>query len=81
MSEVIEKRVGRPRLHKDYKDKVQSWRKKQTGRRLDGYIGNSASWRLTRLAKTWGCSLAGAVERLVMEADDQYKDILFPETE
>jgi len=73
-----EKFVGRPRLYHDDKAKVRAWRKKQTGRRLDGYINNSASWRLTKLAKAWECSLAAAVERLVMEADTVYDDILFP---
>ena len=81
MEEIIEKRAGRPRLHDSGKGRVKAWRRKQTGRRLDGYIESPASWRLKRLADAWGCSLAGAVERLVMEADDRYKDILFPETE
>jgi len=78
MSKV--KRRGRPRKHKDETAKVQAWRKKQEGRRLDGYINSSASWRLKRLSEVWGCSLAMAVERLVLEADDKYSDILFPET-
>ncbi len=74
------KKPGRPRKHQDAKAKVKAWRKNQKGRRLDGYISNSASWRLQRLADKWECSLAGAVERLVMEADEQYRNILFPET-
>jgi hypothetical protein len=35
---------------------------------------------LKRLADAWDCSLAGAVERLAIEADDRYQGILFPET-
>jgi len=75
------KKRGRPRKHKDERAKVQAWRKKQEGRRLDGYINSSASWRLKRLSEVWDCSLAGAVERLALEADTMYPDILFPETE
>ncbi len=65
--------------HKDEMAKAQAWRKKQEGKRLDGYINNSASWRLKKLSETWGCSLAGAVERLALEADEKYSDILFPD--
>lgn len=79
MSEA--KKRGRPRKHKDEAEKVQAWRRKQEGRRLDGYIDSSASWRLQRLSKAWNCSMAGAVERLAMEADKKYERILFPETE
>jgi hypothetical protein len=48
---------------------------------LDGFVNSSASWRLRKLAETWGCSIAGVVERLAIEADEKYKAILFPETE
>lgn len=75
------KKRGRPRKYKDEAAKVKAWRKKQEGRRLDGYIDSSASWRLTKLSEAWGCSLARAVERLVLEADERYEEILFPETE
>jgi hypothetical protein len=71
MEEVIEKQAGRPRLHDSGKGRVKAWWRKQTGRRLDGYIESPESWRLQRLAETWGCFIAGAVERLVMEADDR----------
>lgn len=47
---------------------------------LDGYVGSSASWRLKKLSEEWECSLAGVIERLVLEADEKYSDILFPET-
>ena len=75
------KRPGRPRKHKDQAGKVGAWRRKQEGRRLDGYVNASASWRLQKLAETWGCSLSAAVERLILEADEKYESILFPETE
>lgn len=61
--------------------RVKAWRQKQEGRRLDIYVSNSASWRLKRLAEVWGCFLAGAVERLALEVDEKYSEILFPETE
>ena len=51
MTETTEKKAGRPRKHNNERAKVQAWRKNQTGRRLDGFIDNSASWRLERLAK------------------------------
>jgi hypothetical protein len=46
---------------------LKAWHKNQTGRRLE------------RLAKAWDCSMSAAVERLIMEADKNYSDILFPE--
>lgn len=81
MAVATNKRPGRPRQHKDEKEKVRAWRRKQEGRRLDGYIDNSASWRLKKLSDAWGCSLAGAVERLILEADEKYSTVLFPKTE
>lgn len=81
MTEVAEKRRGRPRIHQDPQGRVKAWRQKQEGRRLDGYVNSSASWRLKRLAEVWGCSVAAAVERLALEADGKYSDILFQETE
>jgi uncharacterized protein YceH (UPF0502 family) len=75
------KRAGRPRQHKDEKSRVKAWRSKQTGSRLDVYVHRSASWRLKKLAKTWGCSLAIVVERLAMEADERYGDILSSEVD
>ncbi|MDZ7641627.1 MAG: hypothetical protein U5J62_06370 [Desulfurivibrio sp.] len=79
-----EKRRGRPLKHQGgARARTRAWRDRQKsqGRRLDGYVGDSAAWRLKRLAAAWGCSLAGAVERLALEADDRYESILFPETE
>ena len=78
------KKSGRPRKYTDEKAKIRAWRRKQEGqrleRRLDIYVDNKASWRLKMLSLAWGCSLAGAVERLAKEADEKYEDILFPET-
>lgn len=81
MTETTEKRRGRPRIHQDPQGRVKAWRQKHEGRRLDIYVSSSASWRLKRLAEVWGCSVAGVVERLALEADERYEDILFPETE
>ncbi|EKD33689.1 MAG: hypothetical protein ACD_75C02624G0005 [uncultured bacterium] len=81
MAETAEKRRGRPRIHQDPQDRMKAWRQKQEGRRLDGYVSSSASWRLHRLAEVWNCSLSAAVERLALEADERYEEILFPVTE
>jgi len=82
MGAMEEKRGrGRPRVYTDNQARVKAYRRKQEGHRLDGFVLSSASWRLKRLAEAWGCSLAGAVDRLALEADDRYQVILFPETE
>jgi hypothetical protein len=76
---------GRPRKEDTLTviDRVREYRQRQRteGTRLDGYIQSSASWRLTALAESWKCSKAAAIERLLMEADERYRDILLPETE
>lgn len=74
---------GRPRLHADGAGRVRAFRKRQhaKGRRIDAYIGDGASWRITKLSEAWGCSLGQVIDRLVMEADDRYESILFPVTE
>ena len=60
-------------------ERVQAYRQRhREKRRLDGYVSSSASWRLTRLAQAWNCSPAAAIERLILEADERYQDILFP---
>ncbi len=74
-----QKRPGRPRKHENQQERVKSWRAKQEGRRLDGYVNSSASWRLKKLAEAWGLSIAGVVERLTVEADEKYSPILFLE--
>lgn len=81
MEETKEKSVGRPRKHKDERARVSAWRQKQERRRLDIYVDSSTSWRIDRLANEWGCSLSAVVERLTIEADEKYSNILFPETE
>jgi hypothetical protein len=74
------KHSGRPRKHESDKARVQAWRKEKraSGRRLDCFINDQASWRLSLLAQSWDCSISGAVERLILEADTKYPDILFP---
>ena len=76
------KRPGRPRKHNTAVERVRSYRqgKQAEGRRLDLYVSSKASWRLTALANAWGCSKAKAVERLLLESDERYETILFPET-
>ncbi len=66
-------------MHKVPKDRVKAYRRKQEGRRLDGYVNSSACWRLKKLAGAWGLPLAAVVERLKAEADEKYRDIWFPE--
>jgi hypothetical protein len=74
--------VGRPRKYADDAKRVQAFRKRmlEKGRRIDGYVSYSASWRLEKLAKAWGCNMGQVIERLLMEADERYGDVLFPET-
>lgn len=75
-----EKKRGRQRIYENGAEKIKAWRKKNKElNRLDIYISPSASWRITALAKAWSCTPAKAIERLTMEADNKYKDILFPE--
>lgn len=73
---------GRPRIHADGAERVKSFRKRKQaeGRRLDIYISTSAGWCLTTLAEAWGCSYAKVVERLLLEADQRYGEILFSES-
>jgi hypothetical protein len=76
---MAEKKRGRPRKHADGAERLRRFRKEQH-RRLDGYIDSQASWRLNALAAAWGCSRGKVLERLLLEADDKYEDVLFPET-
>ena len=55
-------------------------RRRREGTRLDVYVSDKASWRLTALAKAWGCSRGDVVDRLLLESDERYEDVLFPET-
>ena len=72
---------GRPRKHADQRAKTKAWRYNQQKARLDLYVNASAEWRLDKLAKEWNCSRAGVVERLLVEADEKYNDILFDQEE
>lgn len=73
---------GRPKRHDNAADRTRAYRlrKQEEGRRFDVYLPSSASWRLTGLAAAWNCSKGQAIDRLIMEADERYHDILFPET-
>lgn len=73
---------GRPRKYAVDTERVQAFRrrKKSDGRRVDAYIGTGASWRLAALSKAWGCSIGEVIERLLLESDQKYENILFPET-
>lgn len=77
------KKKGRPKKHNKASDRVNDYRKRKQaeGRRLDIFLPSQASWRIISLAKSWGCSRGAAIERLIMEADQKYEPILFPETE
>lgn len=77
------KKNGRPRVHEDGVARQRAYRAKQREdhTRIDAYIEASASWRLDRLAGAWNVSRGGAIQRLLMEADDRYEEILFPVTE
>lgn len=73
---------GRPRKYADNAERVQAFRsrKKADGRRIDAYISTDAGWRLTALSKAWDCSIREVIERLLIESDQKYEDVLFPET-
>ena len=62
-------------------DRVRRFRQRQRQERtrIDGWITSSASWRLSALAAAWGVSKAGVVDRLLIEADERYRAVLFPE--
>lgn len=76
-------RRGRPRIHATSAERVAAHREahREEGQRLEVFLPPSATWRLKRLAQEWGGSRSAAIERLIMEADERYGDILFPETE
>ena len=73
---------GRPRKYIDAAERLRAFRerKQAEGRRFDIYVSTKASWRLTKLSKAWRCSRGDAIERLLMEADQRYTGIMFPET-
>ena len=60
--------------------RVQRYRqRKREYTRLDVHIQPRASWRLKRLAKAWGVSRARVIDRLLLEADEKYREVLFPD--
>ncbi|MFZ5573246.1 MAG: hypothetical protein ACOZF0_22820 [Thermodesulfobacteriota bacterium] len=73
---------GRPKKHETDSARVKAYRNRKNaeGRRLDIFVKAEASWRLTKLAAAWECSKGQVIERLIMEADERYEEILFPET-
>ena len=77
------KRRGRPKVHDSVAGRVEAYRQRRRaeGRRSEIYLSDSASWRLLTLSKAWGCNRSKAVDRLIMEADERYRDILFPVAE
>lgn len=76
-----EKAQGRQQQNADdpKRSQASSKRKLLEGRRLHIHICTKASWRITMLSKVWGCSRGQAIERLILEADSRYEDILFPD--
>ena len=73
-------KVGRPRKYNNDAIKISIWRKRASldKRRIELSINHSASWRLEALAQEWDVSRSAVIERLIMEADERYQNILFP---
>jgi len=78
------------RLHSDERDimaptpaveRMRKFRQRQRAERtrIDGWISSSASWRLKKLAAAWGVSRGAVIDRLLLEADSRYQEILFPD--
>lgn len=76
------KRPGRPRKHETDKDRIKAFRRRKSleKSRIDAYVSITAYNRISDLSQAWGCSKSDVIERLVMEASEAYRDILFPET-
>lgn len=73
------KKRGRPQIHKNAAERSKAWKetKKHEGRRLDLFVSPSVSWRIRKLSKSWGLSISATVERLLLEACENYSSILF----
>jgi hypothetical protein len=79
---------GRPRKYETYDNAacVRNYRRhmnKETTRH-DIYLGISASNKIKTLAEHWNYSVSQAIERLILESEFKYRDILndpadFPE--
>jgi len=86
MTEDFETKRGRGRPRKYEKGSkaecVKAFRKRRSKEcwRHDVYISYSAHHRLVSLAKAWDCIPSKAIERLILEAEQRYKDIMFPES-
>ncbi len=62
-------------------ERVKRFRQRQKGERtrMEAYLSPKASWRLKKLAAAWKVSRPAAIERLILEADERYQEILFPD--
>jgi hypothetical protein len=62
-------------------ERVKRFRQRQKGERtrMEAYLSPKASWRLKKLAAAWNVSRPVAIERLILEADERYQEILFPD--
>lgn len=81
VSETKKKSPGRPRKFETDNDRMKAFRRRKNKElyRIDIYVSYSANNRIEALSKAWGCSKGEVVNRLVLEADQRYEDILFPE--
>jgi hypothetical protein len=77
------KKRGRPKKYEYATDRVKHYRERKQGdgQRLDLYISIMGGARLSAITRAWSVSRGQAIERLLAEADEKYKDILVPETE
>lgn len=72
--------MGRVKVFENSGERLKAFRKKKKAedlRKVEVFISPSASWRLAVLAKAWRVSKSGVVERLLLEADQRYRDIIF----
>ena len=68
MEKQIEKKVGRPRKHKDGAARVAAFRAKAKypGHRCDVYLEEDAFAVLTRLMKQSGLSMSGVINSVLL---------------
>ena len=73
---------GRPRKYKDNAQRQRAFREKQRHKseRFDIYLSEAAAWRVQELVVAWNSTSAKVIERLILEATEQYREILLPET-
>lgn len=82
----MEGKRGRPKTRETPStsaERMTAFRQRKRGdsRRVDVYLGAKASWRLSALAEAWECNRSEVIERLLLEADERYREILFTEAE